>query len=75
MKRRRCINRFFAPAALLVVTLESAALASEHLTESLTAPVLDELRSGSFTGRDVRVSGVQYSSTGAILVHDIWPRT
>jgi hypothetical protein len=40
------------------------------------APAIgDELRSGQLTGREVRVSGVRYLSTGAILVGDIQLRS
>jgi hypothetical protein len=38
-------------------------------------PVIAELRSGTLTGREVRVSGIHYASNGAILVSGIEPRS
>jgi len=40
-----------------------------------TKPISDELRSGQWTDKQVRVSGVRYPSTGAILVGEITPRS
>ncbi|HEY8515469.1 MAG TPA: hypothetical protein VIS07_08145 [Candidatus Binatia bacterium] len=38
-------------------------------------PSVERLRAGEFTGKEVRVAGVHYSSSGAILVSDIFPRS
>jgi hypothetical protein len=40
-----------------------------------TRPIVDELRSGQWTGKQVRVTGVRYLSTGAILVSAIEPQS
>jgi hypothetical protein len=40
-----------------------------------TKPIIDELRSGRWTDKEVRVTGVSYSSTGAILASEIEPHS